>query len=161
MHFWYQNNRRSSPASQGKIAKKAVCGSVFLTISHCILSAELTKTHSFNCFLAILPTILSGSCIIKWLSFVISIRMWGGGGEEGFLNLYRKKRNISPFLYICVRLFYNLFIFFKFKDIVMVVCSSQWNIIENEDVIDIEMFILKPSLSFCYGETEESGHLVV
>jgi len=27
----------------GKIAEKAVCGSVFLTIWHCNLSAELTK----------------------------------------------------------------------------------------------------------------------
>jgi len=30
----------------GKIAEKAVCKSVFL----CILSAELTKTHSFRLF---------------------------------------------------------------------------------------------------------------
>jgi len=32
----------------GKIAEKAVCKSVFLTIWHGILSAELTKTHSFR-----------------------------------------------------------------------------------------------------------------
>jgi len=29
-------------------AEKAVCRSVFLTIWHCILSAEITKTHSFR-----------------------------------------------------------------------------------------------------------------
>jgi len=29
----------------GKIAEKAVCGSSFLTIWHCILSAELIKTR--------------------------------------------------------------------------------------------------------------------
>jgi len=35
--------------SVGKIAKKAVSsGSVFLTTWHCILSAELTKMHSFR-----------------------------------------------------------------------------------------------------------------
>jgi len=34
----------------GKIAEKAVCKSVFLTIWHCIFSAELTKTHSFRLF---------------------------------------------------------------------------------------------------------------
>jgi len=34
----------------GKIAEKAVYRSVFLTIWHCILSAELTKTHSFRLF---------------------------------------------------------------------------------------------------------------
>jgi len=38
----------------GKIAEKAV--SVFLTIWHCILSAELIQTHSFRLFLVILPT---------------------------------------------------------------------------------------------------------
>jgi len=32
----------------GKIAKKAVCWSVILAIWHCILSAELTKTHHEN-----------------------------------------------------------------------------------------------------------------
>jgi len=32
----------------GKIAEKAVCRSVFLTMWHCILSAVLTKTHSFR-----------------------------------------------------------------------------------------------------------------
>jgi len=31
-----------------KIAEKAVYWSVFLTIWHCILSAELTKIHSFR-----------------------------------------------------------------------------------------------------------------
>jgi len=31
----------------GKIAEKAVCNSVFLTTWHCILNAELTKTHSY------------------------------------------------------------------------------------------------------------------
>jgi len=40
----------------GKIAKKAVCRSVFLTISHGILSAKLTKTPFRLFFLAILPT---------------------------------------------------------------------------------------------------------
>jgi len=39
----------------GKIAEKAACRSVFLTTLHCILSAELTKTHSFR--LAILSTV--------------------------------------------------------------------------------------------------------
>jgi len=41
----------------GKIAEKAVCKSVFLTIWHCILSAELTK-HALlqTAFSAILPT---------------------------------------------------------------------------------------------------------
>jgi len=34
----------------GKIADKAVCRSVFLTTWHCLLSAELTKTHSFRPF---------------------------------------------------------------------------------------------------------------
>jgi len=34
----------------GKIAKKAVCKSVFLTPWHCNLSAELTKTHPFRLF---------------------------------------------------------------------------------------------------------------
>jgi len=34
----------------GKIAEKAICGSVFLTIWHCILSAELTKMHSSRLF---------------------------------------------------------------------------------------------------------------
>jgi len=29
----------------GKIVVKAVCGSVFSAMWHCILSAELTKTH--------------------------------------------------------------------------------------------------------------------
>jgi len=32
----------------GKIAERAVCRSVFLTICHCILNAEFTKTHSFR-----------------------------------------------------------------------------------------------------------------
>jgi len=32
----------------GKITEKAVCKSVFLTAWHCILSAELTKSHSFT-----------------------------------------------------------------------------------------------------------------
>jgi len=32
----------------GKIAVKVDYRSVFLTISHCILSAELIKTHSFR-----------------------------------------------------------------------------------------------------------------
>jgi len=40
----------------GKIDEKAVCKSVFWTIWHCVLSAELIKTHSFRLFLAILPT---------------------------------------------------------------------------------------------------------
>jgi len=31
----------------GKIAEKTVCMSIFLTIWHCILSAELTKTRLF------------------------------------------------------------------------------------------------------------------
>jgi len=40
-----------------KIVEKAVCRSVFLTIWHRILGAELTKTHSFRLlFLAIFPT---------------------------------------------------------------------------------------------------------
>jgi len=34
----------------GKIAEKAVCRSVFLTMWHCILSAELTKMHCFRLF---------------------------------------------------------------------------------------------------------------
>jgi len=34
----------------GKIAENAVCRSVFFTIWHCILSAELTKPHSFRRF---------------------------------------------------------------------------------------------------------------
>jgi len=34
----------------GKIAEKAACRSVLLTIWHCILNAELTKTHSFRPF---------------------------------------------------------------------------------------------------------------
>jgi len=34
----------------GKIAEKAVCRSVFLATWHCILSAELTKTHSIRLF---------------------------------------------------------------------------------------------------------------
>jgi len=37
-------------------AEKAVCGSVFLTIWHCNLSAELAKTHYFRLFLAIFST---------------------------------------------------------------------------------------------------------
>jgi len=42
----------------GKITKKTVRKSVFLTTWHYIVSAELTKTHSFRLFyfLAILPT---------------------------------------------------------------------------------------------------------
>jgi len=41
----------------GKIAEKAVRGRVFLTIWHCILSAEVTKKRTLSdCFLAILPT---------------------------------------------------------------------------------------------------------
>jgi len=32
----------------GQNRQKAVCKSVFLTKWHCILSAELTKTHSFR-----------------------------------------------------------------------------------------------------------------
>jgi len=40
----------------GKSAEKAVCMSVFLTIWHYILSAELTKRTPSDCFLAILPT---------------------------------------------------------------------------------------------------------
>jgi len=32
----------------GKITEKAICRSVFLTLWHCILSAESTKTHSFR-----------------------------------------------------------------------------------------------------------------
>jgi len=35
--------------SVGKIAEKPICRNVFLTIWHCILSAEL-KTHSFRLF---------------------------------------------------------------------------------------------------------------
>jgi len=34
----------------GKIAETAVRRSAFLTIGHCILSAELTKTHSLRLF---------------------------------------------------------------------------------------------------------------
>jgi len=34
----------------GKIAEKAVCKSVFLTIMALFLSAELTKTHFFRLF---------------------------------------------------------------------------------------------------------------
>jgi len=34
----------------GKIAEKAVFRSVFLTIWHCVLSAELTKTHYYRLF---------------------------------------------------------------------------------------------------------------
>jgi len=34
----------------GKIAEKAARRSVFLTVWHCIMSAELTKTHSFRLF---------------------------------------------------------------------------------------------------------------
>jgi len=34
----------------GKIAKKPICRSVFLTISHCVLSAKLTNTNSFRLF---------------------------------------------------------------------------------------------------------------
>jgi len=33
-----------------RTSQKAVCRSVFLTIRKCILSAELTKTHSFSFF---------------------------------------------------------------------------------------------------------------
>jgi len=33
-----------------KIAEKSIYRSVFWTILHCILSAELTKTHSFRLF---------------------------------------------------------------------------------------------------------------
>jgi len=32
----------------GKIAKETVSKSVFLTMWHCILSAEFTKTHSYR-----------------------------------------------------------------------------------------------------------------
>jgi len=39
-----------------KIAKKAACRSVFSTIWHVILSAELTKHTPSDRFLAILPT---------------------------------------------------------------------------------------------------------
>jgi len=46
-----KRERRTSDLNQvGKIAEKAVCKSVFLTIWHCILGAELTKTHSFRLF---------------------------------------------------------------------------------------------------------------
>jgi len=34
----------------GKILEKAVCRRVFLTTWHCILSSELTKTHSSRLF---------------------------------------------------------------------------------------------------------------
>jgi len=44
--------KRFSPSNfpAGKIAGKAVCRCVFLTTWHCVLSAELTKTHSFKLF---------------------------------------------------------------------------------------------------------------
>jgi len=49
---WRRKNGRRRENPFGKIAQKAVCRSV-----HCILSAELTKTHFFRrYFLAILPT---------------------------------------------------------------------------------------------------------
>jgi len=45
-----------SPSRQNR-PKKAVCRSVFLTLWHYILSAELTKSHSLQTvFLAIFPT---------------------------------------------------------------------------------------------------------
>jgi len=34
----------------GKIVEKAIFRSAFLIVWHCILSAELTKTHSFRLF---------------------------------------------------------------------------------------------------------------
>jgi len=42
--------------TSGQNRRKATCGSVFLTTWHRILSTELTKTHSFRLFSAILPT---------------------------------------------------------------------------------------------------------
>jgi len=48
----------------GKIAEKAVCGSVLLTIWHCILSAKLTK----NALLQYLITTLF-SCYFGWRFF--------------------------------------------------------------------------------------------
>jgi len=36
--------------AMGKIAEKAVCGSVFLTTWHCILIAELTKNALLHCY---------------------------------------------------------------------------------------------------------------
>jgi len=36
----------------GKIAENTVCRNVHLTIWHCILSVELTNTHSFRLFFA-------------------------------------------------------------------------------------------------------------
>jgi len=42
-------NLKFNPVS--KIAEKAVCRRVILTIRHCILSAELIKTRSFRLFL--------------------------------------------------------------------------------------------------------------
>jgi len=51
----------------GKINEKAVCRSVFLTTWHCILSAELTKTHSFRLFF---------SDFAHWDSTDIYLRIW-------------------------------------------------------------------------------------
>jgi len=59
----------------GKIAEKAVCKSVFLTIWHCILSAEITKMRSFrDVLLAVLPTgLLAGekSNLLLWVAVLI------------------------------------------------------------------------------------------
>jgi len=49
--------RVKTPQPVGKITEKAVCGSVFFDIWHCILSAEVTRNTLLpTIFLAILPT---------------------------------------------------------------------------------------------------------
>jgi len=50
-------NLKFNPVS--KIAEKAVCRRVILTIRHCILSAELIKTRSFRLFF-FLPILSTG-----------------------------------------------------------------------------------------------------
>jgi len=52
----------------GKIAEKAVCGSVLLTIWHCILSAKLTKNALLQ---AVLPTAL---CLFNY--YLIFLLFW-------------------------------------------------------------------------------------
>jgi len=48
MQAYYIRKILTNPV--GKITEKAVCESVFFTPWHCILSAELIKTHSFRLF---------------------------------------------------------------------------------------------------------------
>jgi len=72
----------------GKIVEKAVCRSVILTIWHCILSADLSKAHSFRLlFLAILPTGKTSMSTLH-ISFSVAISERCNGSFHGAYSIF-------------------------------------------------------------------------